>query len=159
MKGQKRFLFGVSTTTFVFAFAHFWTRKQEIACTQERHPADFLAIHNMLLVGEKTLYLSHLPMFQKGGLPMPHRYQAILEVTFAAGVTGNERRQHLRARFVIDATGRAAVVVRQQGAKRINTDRLVGLAGVLAPLSRVSACSGKECDASTLVEACAEGWW
>jgi hypothetical protein len=42
------------------------------------------ATHNMLVVGEKTAYLSHLPMFQeKGQPPMPHRYQAILEVTFA----------------------------------------------------------------------------
>jgi len=38
----------------------------------------------MLIVGEKTVYLSHLPMFQEKGQPlMPHRYQAILEVTFA----------------------------------------------------------------------------
>ncbi|HZF14159.1 MAG TPA: hypothetical protein VFE33_35635 [Thermoanaerobaculia bacterium] len=41
------------------------------------------ATHNMLVVGERTVYLSHLPMFQeKGRLPMPHRYQAILEATF-----------------------------------------------------------------------------
>jgi hypothetical protein len=36
----------------------------------------------MLVVGEETVYLSHLPMFQaEGKPPMPHRYQAILEVT------------------------------------------------------------------------------
>jgi len=41
------------------------------------------ATHNMLVVGEKTIFLSHLPMFQeKGERPMPHRYQAILEVSF-----------------------------------------------------------------------------
>jgi hypothetical protein len=35
------------------------------------------------VVGERTVYLSHLPMFQeKGQRPMPHRYQAILEATF-----------------------------------------------------------------------------
>lgn len=40
------------------------------------------ATHNMLVVGERTAYLSHLPMFQeKGEPPMPHRYQVILEVT------------------------------------------------------------------------------
>jgi len=40
--------------------------------------------HNMLVVGERTVYLSHLPMFQeKGKPPMKHRYQAILEATFA----------------------------------------------------------------------------
>lgn len=39
--------------------------------------------HNMLVVGEKAIFLSHLPMFQeKGEPPMPHRYQAILEVNF-----------------------------------------------------------------------------
>jgi hypothetical protein len=37
----------------------------------------------MVIVGEETVYLSHLPMFQEeGGSPMLHRYQAILEVTF-----------------------------------------------------------------------------
>ncbi|HEV7518497.1 MAG TPA: hypothetical protein VGR07_19555, partial [Thermoanaerobaculia bacterium] len=45
---------------------------------------DPLATHNMLVVGERTIYLSHLPMFQEEGQPpMPHRYQAILEATFA----------------------------------------------------------------------------
>lgn len=45
---------------------------------------DAPATHNMLVVGEKTVYLSHLPMFQEpGGRPMPHRFQVILEVTFA----------------------------------------------------------------------------
>ena len=65
------------------------------------------------------------------------------QVEFISGFPGSRRRQRLRARFVIDATGRAAVVARQQGAKRINTDRLVGLAGVLAPRSRESACAEK----------------
>jgi hypothetical protein len=35
------------------------------------------AVHGMLLVGEETLYLSHLPMFHS-----PHNYQVILEVRF-----------------------------------------------------------------------------
>jgi flavin-dependent dehydrogenase len=81
------------------------------------------------------------------------------QVEVIAGVPGNGRRQHLRATCVIDATGRAAVVARQHGAKRINTDRLVGLAGVLAPRSREGAGPENEYDACTLVEACAEGWW
>lgn len=46
-------------------------------------PSDRPTTHNMLVVGEKTAYLSHLPMFQmEGEPPMPHRYQAILEVAF-----------------------------------------------------------------------------
>jgi hypothetical protein len=38
----------------------------------------------MLVIGEKTVYLSHLPMFQDPDDPgiMPHRFQAIFEVTF-----------------------------------------------------------------------------
>jgi hypothetical protein len=38
----------------------------------------------MLLIGERTVYLSHLPMFQnpENCKIMPHRYQAIFEVTF-----------------------------------------------------------------------------
>lgn len=50
--------------------------------------SDGPATHNMLVVGEKTVFLSHLPMFQeKGRPPMPHRYQAILEVSFTKGET------------------------------------------------------------------------
>jgi len=82
MKVRKRFLFGVSTTAI--ALVLLWAGKRGTACAAEQHPADPPATHNMLVVGEETVYLSHLPMFQeKGGPPMPHRYQAILEVTFA----------------------------------------------------------------------------
>jgi hypothetical protein len=43
--------------------------------------------HNMLVFGEKTIYLSHLPMFDgltanKADYASPHRYQVILEVSF-----------------------------------------------------------------------------
>jgi len=45
--------------------------------------------HNMMIVGEKTAYLSHLPMFVRQGTPAvfnsPHRFQVILEATFANG--------------------------------------------------------------------------
>jgi len=45
--------------------------------------------HNMMIVGEKTLYLSHLPMFVREGAPptfdSPHRFQVILEATFSDG--------------------------------------------------------------------------
>lgn len=48
------------------------------------------ATHNMLLVGEKTAYLSHLPMFvglnkEKTDFRTPHRYQVILEAAFREG--------------------------------------------------------------------------
>src|SRR4051812_17908992 len=84
MKVRKRFLFAVSTTAMAVALALFWAGERGTARAAEQHPADQPATHNMLVVGEKTVYLSHLPMFQEEGEPpMPHRYQAILEVTFA----------------------------------------------------------------------------
>jgi hypothetical protein len=55
--------------------------------------ADGKGTHNMLVVGEQTVYLSHLPMFQgmnDDGIDYgsPHRYQVILEATFS-GASGN----------------------------------------------------------------------
>lgn len=46
--------------------------------------------HNMLVFGEKKIYLSHLPMFDglnedKTEYTAPHRYQVILEVSFNRG--------------------------------------------------------------------------
>src|ERR1043166_4653046 len=82
MKAQKRFLSGVSATAIAVAF--FWAGRGETAYAAEQRPGARPATHNMLIGGEETVYLSHLPMFQeKGAPPMPHRYQAILEVTFA----------------------------------------------------------------------------
>src|SRR6266404_5047662 len=50
-------------------------------------PEDPPNTHNMMIVGEKTVYLSHLPMFVKKGRPAkfnsPHRFQVILEATFS----------------------------------------------------------------------------
>jgi hypothetical protein len=54
-----------------------------------QHHADGPATHHMVVIGERTVYLWHLPMFQdpedlkkQPAQTMPHRYQAILEVTF-----------------------------------------------------------------------------
>src|SRR6185369_13090055 len=83
MNVRKRFLFSVSTTALAVALALSWTGARGTAGAAEQPPADQPATHNMLVVGEQTVYLSHLPMFQEAGEPpMPHRYQAILEVTF-----------------------------------------------------------------------------
>ena len=46
--------------------------------------------HNMLVFGEKTIYLSHLPMFDgvtpdKTNYTSPHRYQVILKASFHRG--------------------------------------------------------------------------
>ena len=53
-------------------------------------PEDKPNTHNMMLVGTKTAFLSHLPMFvNEGGVgpefDSPHRFQVILEATFTDG--------------------------------------------------------------------------
>jgi flavin-dependent dehydrogenase len=60
----------------------------------------------------------------------------------------------IQAEFIVDATGRASVVARQQGARRTRFDRLIGVAGTFSPSSPSS-----ENDPRTLVEAVADGWW
>ena len=49
-------------------------------------PEDAPNTHNMMLVGTKTAFLSHLPMFNRVVGPKfdsPHRFQVILEATFS----------------------------------------------------------------------------
>jgi flavin-dependent dehydrogenase len=79
------------------------------------------------------------------------------QVSFTIDAAPGRRDHQLRARYLVDATGRAAALVRRQGAKRLNADRLVGLAGVLA--ARPQGEGTDVCDPCTLVEACADGWW
>ena len=50
-----------------------WTQ----ASAQSSTVADPPSVHGMLIVGEQTVYLSHLPIFGS-----PHDYQVILEATF-----------------------------------------------------------------------------
>ena len=63
--------------------------------------------HNMMIVGTKTVYLSHLPMFVKEGAPAtfdsPHRFQVILEATFSDG------NRDLTKDYVSDRAGNSAV--------------------------------------------------
>jgi hypothetical protein len=62
-----------------------WAETDGAGFAAGRDHAEHPATHNMVVIGERTVYLSHLPMFQDPGKPpesMPHRYQAILEVTF-----------------------------------------------------------------------------
>jgi hypothetical protein len=75
------------------------SRGSEItAGVRHRHAgaADSPSVHGMLLFGEKTAYLSHLPLFSMG----VHRYQVILEVTLtksgsdAQAAYAQDRRQH-----------------------------------------------------------------
>jgi hypothetical protein len=92
MKGQQRFLLGI----FAAVLALLWAGNQKAGFAAGQHPADHPATHNMLVVGEEALYLSHLPMFQEEGKPpMPHRYQVILEVTVAKQADyAKDRRAH-----------------------------------------------------------------
>lgn len=68
--------------------------------------------------------------------------------------TADGKRALLRARFLVDATGRSAVLARRQGARRIAYDRLIGIVGFFSARS-----SEGESDDRTLVEAVENGWW
>lgn len=72
-----------------------------------------------------------------------HHWEVILE--------GN--RPVTRARAIVDATGRAARIARSQGARRTRLDRLVAAYWLLANSHE------RGHDATTLVEAVADGWW
>ena len=53
-------------------------------------PEDHPATYNMLVVGQDTIFLSHLPMFQRlnatrTAFTSPHRYQVILQAELARG--------------------------------------------------------------------------
>lgn len=63
----------------------------------------------------------------------------------------------LRARFVVDATGRRSVVARALGARRQRVDRLVA-AMAWFDLGEMPADSADEC-ARLLLESAADGWW
>jgi hypothetical protein len=81
MKNLKFALLAIVVLIFFLTLSLASGRKISLNLTQ--HPLDPIATHNMLVVGEKAVYLSHLPMFQeKGESLMPHRYQVILKVEF-----------------------------------------------------------------------------
>jgi flavin-dependent dehydrogenase len=61
--------------------------------------------------------------------------------------------KHLKARFVVDATGRLARIARRQGVKRTAIDRLIAVVGFFSAARKQSA------DHSTLIEASENGWW
>ena len=62
--------------------------------------------------------------------------------------------ESLRARFVVDATGRKSVLARRQGAQRIICDRLVGVVCFFLSESPPANVGN-----ATLVEASENGWW
>ncbi len=67
-------------------------------------------------------------------------------------VSGAERKL-LKARFVVDATGRLARIARRQGVKRTAIDRLIAIVGFFSPAR------GQSTSHCTLIEASANGWW
>jgi flavin-dependent dehydrogenase len=60
--------------------------------------------------------------------------------------------REVRARAVVDATGRRASVARAIGARRDRADRLVGVFGS-------TAAAADDLDSRTLIEAAPDGWW
>lgn len=67
-------------------------------------------------------------------------------------VRTGDRIRLVRARTLIDATGRRAVIARQLGAEWCPYDRLTGLTGILPG-------GGEDAGHRLLVEAVASGWW
>jgi len=59
----------------------------------------------------------------------------------------------IRARAIVDATGRGARIARSQGARRRRLDRLVAAYWML------SVADAQDGDCTTLVEAVPDGWW
>lgn len=95
--GRREFMTTTATVTLGIACAGLKNRAEPLVGNWHPHSVDQMAVHGMLLFGEKTVYLSHLPLF---GTTTPHRYQVILEVTLAkAGgdpqaAYVQDRRQH-----------------------------------------------------------------
>ena len=83
MRNQNSIIAAFAVT---LALGLFWAR----STAAQQHPANpDVATHNMVVIGERTVYLSHLPMFQdlealkkNPKAIMPHRFQAIFEVVF-----------------------------------------------------------------------------
>lgn len=92
--GRRNFLKGSAVATLGLAASRIGQLNTHAFPNVE--PEDAAAQHNMLVVGEneKTVFLSHLPMFQAGRptdpavdetgteFTSPHRFQVILEATF-----------------------------------------------------------------------------
>lgn len=95
--GRREFLFASAAATLGFAYRAIPEINAAGSATNHLAGlADQPATHGMLLFGEKSIYLSHLPMFSM----QVHRYQVILEVTLtkaggdAQAAYVKDRRQH-----------------------------------------------------------------
>jgi hypothetical protein len=89
--GRREFLFGTCAAVLgIGAFGAHRVAGDAATASEDDEPHT----HNMLVVGEGAVFLSHLPMFDgaelSGGRPKvplrsPHHYQVILEATFTRG--------------------------------------------------------------------------
>jgi flavin-dependent dehydrogenase len=75
-----------------------------------------------------------------------------VEGGWALSLEGPAGRTTARARFAVDATGRAAFLGRSQGSRRVVHDRLIGITAFLD-------LEGRETDDQLLIEAAENGWW
>lgn len=95
--GRREFLLAGAAATLGLTFREITgITEAHTITTHQRIVEDPPGTHGMLLFGEKTIYLSHLPMFSMN----IHRYQVILEVTLtkaggdAQAAYVKDRRQH-----------------------------------------------------------------
>ncbi|MBI3912809.1 MAG: NAD(P)/FAD-dependent oxidoreductase [Chloroflexi bacterium] len=82
---------------------------------------------------------------------------SVYEGVSARTVIGNweveiDESNRVAGKFLVDATGRAGIIARQQGAQRLECDRLVGLVKFFDARDAAP-------DNRTLVEASRDGWW
>ena len=71
---------------------------------RDRDAGPTCGVHNQMMVGVETIYLSHLPMFMFDPHEHPHRFQVILEVVLNGpgnpqAIYARDRRGHLRERM------------------------------------------------------------
>ena len=94
---RRAFLTTTATAALGIAWPGLRNPAEVLTIKRHLHSVDNLAVHGMLLFGETTAYLSHLPLF---GATTPHRYQVILEVTLtkaggdAQAAYVQDRRRH-----------------------------------------------------------------
>ena len=69
-------------------------------------------------------------------------------------LTSQEKHWQIKARFIVDATGRKSFIAQELGVRRQVDDKLLALAMIMRPDPR-----RKDEDHFTMIESAAEGWW
>lgn len=67
-------------------------------------------------------------------------------------ISCNDRKSHVEARFLVDATGRSSFFAGSRGVRRIAADHLVGVINILET-------ENDETGYTTVIEASEQGWW